>query len=224
VTSTGLSYDRYQSDGHDEWVMGLGPPHAPPILFLPPLFEEMNRTRALIAGIMRLVAADGYSCWLPDLPGTGESLRPLERVSWEGWRTAVRVAAGQVSRGGKVAAVASFRGGALLDDLVPAHCVWRMAPVSGASLARDLERAGLTSGGGAAGYAPGELLLGPLQRAEPQDSDRLRTLRLASDRADADLKIDFPPLWRRAEPETSSELASLIAGDIMSWARQCDAS
>lgn len=224
MTSTGLSYDRYQADGHDEWVMGVGSPHAPPILFLPPLFEEMNRTRALIAGIMRLVAAKGFCCWLPDLPGTGESLRPLEKVSWEGWRTAVTAVAHEVSRGGKVAAVASFRGGSLLDDLAPADCIWRLAPVSGASLARDLDRAGLTSGGGAAGYAPGELLLGPLQRAEPRPLEPLRTLRLASDRTDADLKIDFPPLWRRAEPETSSELASLIADDILSWTRQCGVS
>ena len=60
--------------------MRIGAADAPPILFVPPLFEEMNRTRALIAAIMRALAARGYGCWLPDLPGTGESLRALGEV------------------------------------------------------------------------------------------------------------------------------------------------
>jgi pimeloyl-ACP methyl ester carboxylesterase len=221
VTPVGLSYDRYHADSFDEWLMGIGPAAAPAILFLPPLFEEMNRTRALIVGAMRLLASRGYGCWLPDLPGTGESPRPLERLSWESWRSAVKAVAEHVGHGGTIAMVASVRGGARFDDLVPAECAWRLSPVAGASVARDLARAGLASGGGAAGYAPGETLLGPLERVEPKARERLRVLRLASDRADADLKIDFPPLWRRAEPETSSELSSLIANDIEQWIGRC---
>jgi pimeloyl-ACP methyl ester carboxylesterase len=224
VTPGNFSYDRYRAQEHDEWLMGIGPPHAPSILFLPPLFEEMNRTRALIAAIMRRVAARGFGCWLPDLPGTGESLRPLETINWESWRSAVAAAAQQVGHGGQMAAVVSIRGGALLDDGIASACAWRLSPVPGASLVRDLERAGLASGGGAAGYAPRDTLLGPLGRAEPAPIDRLRTARLSSDRADADLKLDFPPLWRRAEPETSSELAHLIAHDITEWTLQCAAS
>src|SRR5687768_16236691 len=114
--------------------MGIGTPHAPPILFLPPLFEELNRTRQLIAGVMRRVAARGSGCSLPDLPGTGESKRPLKAISWEMWRNAVKAAAEQLGRGERLVAVASIRGGCLLDDAVPAACAWRFAPVSGASL------------------------------------------------------------------------------------------
>lgn len=224
MTPVETTYDRYPVDGIHEWLMAIGPSHAPPILFLPPLFEELNRTRALIVAIMRRVASRGHGCWLPDLPGTGESERALERISWESWRSAVIAAGEQLARGGRLPSTVAIRGGCLVDDLVPAICSWRFAPVSGASLVRDLNRAGLTSGGGSAGYSPSTLLFGPLERAEPKPLDPLRTVRLASDPADADLKLEGPPLWRRAEPETSSEMADRLADDIIDWIDQCAAS
>jgi pimeloyl-ACP methyl ester carboxylesterase len=224
MTSSGLSYDHYQTGGVDEWLMGIGSPHAPPILFVPPLFEELNRTRALIAGIMRRVAAEGFGCWLPDLPGTGESGRPLETVSWEMWRNAVKAAAEQLARGGSLAAIVAIRGGCLLDDSATAACVWRFAPVAGTSLIRDLQRAGLAAGGGNAGYELAPTLIGPLDIAAPASLPRVRTVRLASDRAEADLKVEGPALWRRSEPETKSELAAPIASDIVTWVRTCGAS
>lgn len=184
----------------------------PALLVLPPLFEEMNRTRALLASTMRALAADGFSCWLPDLPGTGESERPLESVSWADWLEAAAAAAEAV---GPAAAV-SLRGGALLD--APVERRWRFAPASGASLARDLARAGLMAEGGG-GYSPSPALLGPLGSAQPSPGGKVRTLRLATDRAEADLKLEGPPLWRRAEPQNSSELAAAIASDISQWFR-----
>ena len=48
ATGGGLAFERFRVDNREEWLMRLGRPHAPPILFVPPLFEEMNRTRALI--------------------------------------------------------------------------------------------------------------------------------------------------------------------------------
>jgi pimeloyl-ACP methyl ester carboxylesterase len=184
----------------------------PSLLFLPPLFEEMNRTRALLAAVMRALAAEGYGCWLPDLPGTGESGRALAEVSWEEWREAAAAAARTVQ---PVASV-GLRGGALLDGAVERR--WRMAPATGASLARDLARAGLmTEGGG--GYAPSTALLGPLEAAEPPAGGQIRIVRLATDRAEADLKVEGPPLWRRAEPQTSSELTQAMASDISQWVR-----
>jgi hypothetical protein len=186
----------------------------PALLFLPPLFEEMNRTRALLATVMRALASQGFECWLPDLPGTGESERKLEEVSWKDW---IDAAASAFEAAGPVASV-SLRGGALLDGAAPAR--WRFAPATGASLARDLARAGLmTEGGG--GYAPSEALLAPLALAEPPAGGKLRTVRLATDRAEADLKLEGPPLWRRAEPQNSSELADAMAGDVSQWVRSC---
>jgi pimeloyl-ACP methyl ester carboxylesterase len=183
-----------------------------PLLFLPPLFEEMNRTRALLAATMRALAAQGFECWLPDLPGTGESERALEEVSWQQWRDAATSA---FAAAAAVASV-SLRGGALLDAAAPAR--WRFAPATGASLARDLSRAGLmTEGGG--GYSPSQALLGPLAEAEPASGAKLRVVRLATDRAEADLKLEGPPIWRRAEPQNSPELADAMASDISKWVR-----
>ncbi|HEX8261624.1 MAG TPA: hypothetical protein VF547_01995 [Allosphingosinicella sp.] len=214
MTGPGLDYARYRVGGRDEWMMRIG--CGPALLFLPPLFEEMNRTRALLAAAMRALAADGFACWLPDLPGTGESGRSLEEVSWQDWSDA---AAAALEASGAAASV-SLRGGALLDEAAPAR--WRFAPATGASLARDLARAGLmTEGGG--GYAPSAALLAALAEAEPATGGTLRTLRLATDRAEADLKLEGPPLWRRAEPQNSYELATAIASDISQWARACGA-
>jgi pimeloyl-ACP methyl ester carboxylesterase len=210
VSGFGLFYSRYRAGDEDEWMMRIG--SGPALLFLPPLFEEMNRTRALLAGAMRALASKGFECWLPDLPGTGESERRLEEVSWRDWSEA---AAAAFEASGAAASV-SLRGGALLDEAAPAR--WRFAPATGASLARDLARAGLmTEGGG--GYAPSQALLGPLAEAEPPAGARLRTVRLATDRAEADLKLEGPPLWRRAEPQNSTELAEAMASDISRWLR-----
>jgi hypothetical protein len=186
----------------------------PALLFLPPLFEEMNRTRALIATAMRALASEGFECWLPDLPGTGESERALEGVGWQDWSDA---AASAFEAASAVASV-GLRGGALLDGRSPAR--WRFAPATGASLARDLARAGLmTEGGG--GYAPTQALLSGLAEAEPAAGGKIRTLRLSTDRGEADLKVEGPPIWRRAEPQNSSELAGTMASDISQWVRSC---
>jgi hypothetical protein len=212
VTRPGLHYSRYRVGDRDEWMMRIG--DGPALLFLPPLFEEMNRTRALLATMMRGLAADGFACWLPDLPGTGESERGLEEVGWDDWRDA---AASAFGASGAVASV-GLRGGALLDGASPAR--WRFAPATGASLARDLARAGLmTEGGG--GYAPSEALLAELTAAEPEPGDKVRTIRLSSDRAEAERKLEGPPLWRRSEPQNSYELAGAMASDIGQWVRAC---
>jgi alpha-beta hydrolase superfamily lysophospholipase len=218
VNASGLCYDRYSANGSEEWLMALGDAAAPAILFLPPLFEELNRTRALLAATMRNVAAHGYCCQLPDLPGTGESARALEECGWDDWLSAVAEAA----RG--AVAVVSFRGGTLLDQAAGALPVWRLAPVTGASLARDLSRAGLVSQGGTAGYGLSPALRAALEAAAPGQPARVRTVRLQSDAAKADRKVQASPLWRRSEPETSSELAGLLAEDIVDWVRACGVS
>ncbi len=214
MTGAGLHYSTYRAAGRDEWMMRIG--SGPALLFLPPLFEEMNRTRALLATVMGILAGDGYACFLPDLPGTGESERALEQISWRDWSDA---AAAAFTAAGAAASV-SLRGGALLDEAAPVR--WRFAPATGASLTRDLARAGLmTEGGG--GYSPSRALVEPLAAAEPPAGKAVRTLRLVTDRAEADLKLEGPPLWRRAEPQNSCELAEAMALDISQWVRACGA-
>jgi hypothetical protein len=220
----GLTYDRYTVDGTSEWMMRIGRAEAPPIVIVPPLFEEMNRTRALIAAMMRALGASGFGCWLPDLPGTGESERPLEDVVWEDWRAAVTEAADHAAAAsGRAPMVAAIRGGCLIDDAAEGAGHWRFAPVPGASLVRDMERSGL-AGTSWAGYPAPAALKAEVEAALPEPAVRLRTVRLASDRAEADGKIAGPSLWRRSEPGHSAALAEAAAADLAAWAKTCAAS
>ena len=224
TASPPLAYMMYRSGGREEWMMRIGAADAPPVLVVPPLFEEMNRTRALLAAVMRALAARGHGCWLPDVMGTGESDAPLDRASWDDWRHDVAAASAFVeAAAGRAPLVASVRGGGLIDDCASAIGWWRLAPVAGASLARDMVRAGL-AGVEWAGYAPSAELRGRLEDATPVDQAPLRTVRLASDAGAADAKLSGPALWRRSEPGTSDELAEAAAADIAAWHATCAAS
>ncbi len=224
MTGPGLGYETYRTGDRDEWMMLIGAPDGLPILFVPPLLEEMNRTRALLAAAMRSLAAAGHGCWLPDLAGTGESEVSLSGIRFEDWRHDVRMAAAHVAeRSGRRPVIASTRGGCLVDDAAEAAGWWRFAPVLGKSLARDMERAGI-AGTPWAGYSPSEDLKTELAAAEPRRVSRLRTVRLASDAAEADARLAGPALWRRSEPGRSNELAAAMAADLETWSRACAAS
>jgi alpha-beta hydrolase superfamily lysophospholipase len=221
VTAPALAFERFQSSDREEWLMRLGRPHAPAILFVPPLFEEMNRTRALIVAAMRWLAKRGHGCWLLDLTGTGESERALGDVRWDDWRHDVTSASAYIAEKARKPLIASFRGGALVDDCAPARGWWRFAPVDGAAVSRDMVRSGLAGGVEWAGYAPSADLTTALEAAKPASVRSLRTVRLASDRAEADAKVEGPALWRRSEPGVSVELAETIAADLHKWSREC---
>lgn len=217
-----LAFERFESGGRAEWLMRIGPADGPAIMFVPPLFEEMNRTRALVAAVMRLLAARGFGCWLPDLSGTGESERALGDVAWADWRHDVTSVAAHVAEKAGRPLIASLRGGVLIDDLAAARGWWRFAPVEGLALQRDMVRAGL-AGVEWAGYAPGDALKAGLAGATPAEVAPLRIVRLATDAQAADLKVDGPALWRRSEPGTSDALAEALAADLAEWSRACAA-
>lgn len=225
MSGSALAYERFYNGRTNEWLVRLGDPRTPPILFVPPLFEELNRTRALIVAVMRRVAAEGNSCWLPDLRGTGESLVALEDVTWDDWRHDVRSAAEHVAKeSGKCPVIASVRGACLIDDGAEASGWWRFAPVTGAALARDLDRASLTGGAEWAGYPASPQLREALRGASPADVTRLRTVRLETDAGAGDHKVAGPALWRRSEPGSSDALAKALAEDLILWSRACAAS
>lgn len=224
MTAPPLAYESMQAGAYREWTMRIGEAEAPPVLFVPPLFEELNRTRALIAAAMRALAARGYGCWLPDLPGTGESERDLGKIDWETWRHGVESAARNVARAaGRAPLVASLRGGALLDDAADAAARWRLSPITGAAVVREMERSGLAGGVAWAGYAPPEALIAALRATVPQAASPLRTVRLEGDPGEADARLEGPALWRRSEPGRSAALAEAMAADIDTWARSCGA-
>lgn len=219
-----LAFERFKSSDRQEWLMRIGREHAPAILFVPPLFEEMNRVRALIVAVMRAVAKKGQTAWLLDLSGTGESERELGEVVWDDWRHDVIFAAAHIAEKARKPLIASLRGGALVDDGAEARGWWRFAPLDGAAVARDMVRTGLAGGVEWAGYGPSDALKGALEAAVPARATPLRIVRLATDRVEADAKLEGPALWRRSEPGTSHELAEAIAADLVKWSRLCASS
>lgn len=195
-------------------ILAYGPADGRQLLVLQPLFEEMNRCRALIAALCRELAEQGVGCWLPDLPGLGESPVALETVGWADWRDAVRDAfllAAEAT--GCEPATAAIRGGALLDGVASRR--WRLSPVTGASLVTDLRRTALAGGGGLAGYPLPVPLRDALDAAVPAGG--ARTLRLSGDDRPCDAEVTGPALWRRSEPAGDRALARALAADIAGW-------
>lgn len=107
------------------------------LLIVPPLFDEMNRSRHLLASAMRALDAQGVDAMLPDWPGTGESLQPLSAQSLFGWRSAMATAARHFG----ATHVLAVRGGVLVfPNVLPG---WVLDPVSGQAIVRQLLRARL---------------------------------------------------------------------------------
>ena len=192
----------------------FGSNHDLQIIVIEPFFEEANRCRRLIAQVMRGLDALGVGSSIADLPGAGESPVDIADVRLADWQGAARKLA--------PAMVASFRGGALIDDVARLGN-WRFAPETGSRIVRDLKRATLTSEDRTlyAGHALSGDFLAELEMALPLQCIRLRTVRLETDAGDADVKFPGSPLWRRAEPGEDPALASALATDLAVWARQC---
>ncbi|MDR6832378.1 MULTISPECIES: hypothetical protein [unclassified Sphingopyxis] len=219
-----------------EYCFHLEPTGTPraTVLFVPPLFEEANRTRRTLVLAMRALSADGFASMLPDLPGQNESLVPLEQVNLATWQTALADTAAAID--GPLI-IASLRGGALIDHHAKAAVWWRLAAVGGASLLRTLMRArvaadreaGLISSPGSlqaeaataplllAGNRLSPAMIAQLGSAEAQPVLPLRTVTVGS-AADA---IAGTPLWLRAEPGEDSVMAEAIATDITAWSTTC---
>lgn len=195
----------------------FGVQHPLQILVIEPLFEEANRCRRLIAQFMRALDTQGVGSAIATLPGCGESVTLIEGVAFADWTKAV---ADTVNFGG-FQAIASFRGGALLESgaSIP---VWRFAPETGARMARDLERTRLAGTSNLyAGHRLSDTFLADLRAANPPPQSRLRTVRLDSDAAEADAKIVGTPLWRRAEPDENPAMSHALAEDIANWLTSC---
>jgi len=193
------------------------------LLIVPPLFEEMNRTRRLLVEIMRQLDAAGIDCFLPDLPGCNESLQSFEAQSLTSWRSAMAYAAQHFG----VTHMLAVRGGALVcPAALPG---WLYEPAKGASLLRQLLRArivaareqgiaedsaaliaqGRKDGLELAGYRFGAALIAGLETAEPITTGQ-REIRQS--------ELEGGALWLRSEPDDNPAqaegLARIIAHDI----------
>lgn len=233
-------------DGY-RWADGLEPmfylgaPGRPAIVAAMPPFEEANRTRALVVGVLHLLASEGYTVAIPDLPGAGESLKPTEQASLAEWRAAFAAAVSAVAQENDRPHILSLRGGAILDVEADAASRWRLAPIDGPAIRRDLVRAGMAAAHEAGtSLDPDDLvppggpmlltgnrisreLLAELETASLDAGGPLRTLRLTSDPLPADRHLDGPALWRRAEPDNDEAFAETLAQDVDEWIRSCGA-
>ena len=193
------------------------------VLIVPPLFEEMNRTRRFLVDTMRRLDIAGIDSFLPDLPGCNESTQPFEGQSLYAWRLAMA----QAARHFRVTHVLAVRGGALIFP--NALRGWVLEPVSGASVLRQLLRARIVSSREAgttettsslletgrneglelAGYRCGAALIAALESAVPVDEGQ-REIRQSA--------LGGGGLWLRSEPgedpRQADALAALIAAEV----------
>jgi exosortase A-associated hydrolase 1 len=109
--------------------------NGPRLLIIPALLDEGHRLRRFTVELMRRLAAAGIASVLPDLPGTGDSLSPLEAQNLASWRTAAAAAATHFA----ASHVLTIRAAA---TLAPAGLPgWHYAPHTPASQLRQLLRA-----------------------------------------------------------------------------------
>lgn len=196
------------------------------LLVLPALFDEANKLRRQTVQTMRLLDEAGIDSFLPDLPGTNESLRPLNEQTLDFWRSTAKTAVAHF----EATHVLAWRAGALLapDDLPG----WHYAPTSGAKQLRsmlrarsiasreagkqetlsDLQELGRSEGIELAGWRLNAEMFATLESAAPNLSELQRDI--------AQRDIGGAGLWLRAEPDEdatqAAALAALIAGELTS--------
>jgi hypothetical protein len=218
-------FEAYDWHGGRELMLVRGDSEDRHVLLLPPLFEEMNFTRTLLAEVGRTLAAQGVTSWLPDLPGSGESVQELCTIRWDDWQSATAAIVATITRiSGRPPVSCAFRGGALLDSGVGAAARWRYAPASGEGLLRQMRRAQLVTDHEAArdareesevvllaGYALSRAMRDGLAAAVPAEG------------AERTVESIGTPLWRRAEPARDDALARELANDIGAFLTACAA-
>lgn len=220
----------YHFDGRDEAVLSFGDAQAGRvILIVPPLFDEMNRVRAMLVGAMRGLALRDVMTLLPDIPGCNESLAAISSQSISSWRSAMVAAAAQLG----ATHVASIRGGVLIDaDIALPH--WRLAPVKGSSLLKTMLRTRIASDKESGRISSMESLLGEAQQGPIELSgymlgaDMLAELDAAVPEAayqTSDIALGDgllgKPLWLRAEPQEDAEMSLALASELDRWSTSC---
>ncbi len=232
--------EQYEWSGGREAVLRFGPDEGPLVILALPLFEEANRTRAFGVTLLRALAARGIGGMLPELPAQGESSVPTEQTTLFQLREAIEAVVDRALGDGRICHAVGIRSGALLDAFALFSGRWHLAAQQGEDVLRDLLRLGKASGemrreadahgliGAAspvriAGNAISAAMAADLQCADTYDQPGvpLRTVRLRTDPSAADIKVDGPPLWRRAEPDNDPAFAALLADDIAVWIATC---
>lgn len=226
----------YEFADRKEYCLSAAAQSARRVLLVPPLFDEMNRMRKMLVDVMRALEGLEVGSFLPDLPGTNESLIGLEQVTLSGWQAAIQACAQQH----EISHIASFRGGTLTVAAMDKDNHWIFSPVKGATLLRMMLRtrvaadreAGLNTSLAElaaqaetrplelAGNIIGSDLFAQLNAAEIPAMENQRIVRLESDNKPSDIQIPGSALWLRAEPDDDLAMSKTIANDIAAWIKQ----
>ena len=186
---------------------------------MPALFDEANRLRRLCVEVMRRLDGAGIDTFLPDLPGTNESLQPLEIQEPQDWSDAMTGAARLF---GATHAL-GIRGGCLFvpADLPALH----YAPVKAGSILRQMLRArtlaareagreetreglmtlALAEGIELAGHRLAAEFIRQFEPLEPRSEGRIQI---------AQETVGGSGLWLRAEPGESAAQADALAAAV----------
>lgn len=174
--------------------------------------------RRSVVELARTLASLEIGCFIPDLPGCGESGWDISDIRLSDWRAAIADVTGWLAlETGRPPHIAALRGGALLDDAGNAASWWRFAPATGKEFLRPLQRASRLSGAAdhLAGYALQPEMIADLESAIPRRPSGLIREYTA--------ETSGTPLWRRAEPSEDAELVRALADDLGDWIRTCGA-
>jgi len=237
VTSP-ISQSSYIFNGLQELCLRCGEQNGSQILLIPPLFDEFNKMRGFLVAIMRGLADHNIGTILPDLPGMNESIAPPEKQNMATWQRALITCIDQI---GPVSHVAAFRGGCILDISPKVDAIWQFSPISEAQVLKTLIRAQIaadkTAGGPSsledltrrtrsqitilAGHPLSPEMSKYLQNVSSPGKYRdIRTVRMETDRQEADYSVSGTPLWLRSEPDNDLQMAKILADDIHQWASQ----
>lgn len=224
----------YHFDGREEACLSFGEAAATrTILIIPPLFDEMNRARAMLVTAMRDLAARGVATLLPDIPGCNESLAPISSQTLAGWQGAMAAAAQQL----KASHVASIRGGVLIDSGISLPR-WRLAGAKGTSLLRTMLRTRIASDKEAGRTSSIDSLMADAQAAPIELSGYLLSATMLAE-LDAAIADEFvqahavalgeepgqlwgKPVWLRAEPQEDPDMSAALAAELDRWSASCD--
>lgn len=194
------------------------------ILFIPPLFAEMNKMRHTLVQTMRLMANSGVVVILPDLPGCNESIADIRKQSLTDWQNAMRACADQHA----ATHIVSFRGAALIDDLP--RPIWRLNCINGTNILKTMLRSKVISmkeagentaldqltneaersGIELAGYNISAKMFNELQDTSPIKSDQIFEGKLGE-------SIEGSPIWMRSEPEYDEAMALSLSKTLLEW-------
>jgi hypothetical protein len=211
------------SDGTtcEEQIVSFDRSRSARLLISPALFDEANKMRRFTVELMRRLDSSGIDSFLPDLPGTNESLLPLEQQTLVAWRQGMDAAFTAFNATHCLA----IRGGALIAPALKP--LIQYAPIEGAKLLKTMIRAEGIARREAGDFGDSDTLLA-LARSQGATlggwrlgSDLVRELELSSAAPSSpDLLItqdDLPDggLWLRAEPSFDADQADALAQKVV---------